>query len=848
MGIELGVSRDGSNTIITRILENDKTLERIKAYINLGDILISINDRVVLDEPFSDVMGIVDLLTLGGFPRRYKFLNYRKCSLDAYLLKVEQSSRLKTDMLGFNSSVEEILSEQALRQQTRVTTMQRDLEWVDYLKSIGGPENLKPAGIYKASPDLKAMVRRGIPVAFRALIWPRISLSSIHRIKYPKDYYQQLLSRIEAGELCAKVKDDIEKDVDRTFPEHVYFGHSGRGEAVLRRVLQAFALHNPEIGYCQSLNFVAGMILILLEEEEAFWLLVTIVEKLLPPDYYTKSMVGTYVDQFVLAHIIKKYLPRIHSAMDRNQLQLPLITVQWFMCIFVNTLRPEVTLRVWDMFLNEGNKVLFRIAAALFKLHEKRLMTVKDAGDLFTVLRGMGKDIVDADVLIGTAYKDFFKMSNQRVVRSRLVSTEKSPNPHKKAAQNSVPTSPQTPRSAQRRRTIAAKIQTSFSTLISPRLTSKSFLGAVPKDLIGVGFAHTGPIDALEKYRAESSSSTSNEQQAVAETMIETRMVEFGGRIENELSAAEAEAEEETYEDSSATTPVPSTPEKATPSEKKYDDELMINPGVLLNRVSEINRPGSFSEFKKQFDAKKGHPKPKRSDQRDRKARNGEFSFYRADIALWRSSFRPGLEERHSMMEAARSKWRSENAVALAAAAASSGGVPNEMIGEELGNDFDSETSSIKNIRRGSGEEGHALVPLSLNAVSIDRLSTSRSKPIPLNCHSPSGAAVVTSASTATTALARRRSRSNSGIFMSSVSSDTAGGDEEEAIVLETTYSIDHTFDTDPIQPVSPPQIPGLRPRNSFTLQVSSDATIPSAVTTKPSNGSESSDEDEAGK
>lgn len=47
------------------------------------------------------------------------------------------------------------------------------------------------------------------------------------------------------------------------------------------------------------------------------------------------------------------------------------------MCIFVNTLRPEVTLRIWDMFFNEGTKVLFRIAAALFKLHEKELIAVK---------------------------------------------------------------------------------------------------------------------------------------------------------------------------------------------------------------------------------------------------------------------------------------------------------------------------------------------------------------------------------------------------------------------------------------------------------------------------------------
>jgi len=92
-----------------------------------------------------------------------------------------------------------------------------------------------------------------------------------------------------------------------------------------------------------------------MEEEDAFWLLLTIIETLLPKDYYTRSMIGTYTDQYVLGFILEKYLPHIHSSLEEAQLQLPLVTVQWFMCLFVNTLRPEIALRVWDMFLNEGS-------------------------------------------------------------------------------------------------------------------------------------------------------------------------------------------------------------------------------------------------------------------------------------------------------------------------------------------------------------------------------------------------------------------------------------------------------------------------------------------------------------
>jgi hypothetical protein len=122
-------------------------------------------------------------------------------------------SEVRRDLLGFHCSLEDLIDDKLHRHSQGSLTNQRDLEWVEYLKAIGGPENLKPAGVFKASRDLKAIVRRGIPVAFRSLVWQKISLSSIHRLDYPSDYYSSLLLRV--GELSYKVRDDIEKDVDR---------------------------------------------------------------------------------------------------------------------------------------------------------------------------------------------------------------------------------------------------------------------------------------------------------------------------------------------------------------------------------------------------------------------------------------------------------------------------------------------------------------------------------------------------------------------------------------------------------------------------------------------------------
>jgi hypothetical protein len=108
-------------------------------------------------------------------------------------------------------------------------------------------------------------------------------------------------------------------------------------------------------------------------------------------------MIGVHVDQYVFAYVIQEKLPKIHKALERSQLQLPLITLQWFLCLFVNTLPTETALRVWDMFFNEGDKVRwihFRVPTLLPQLpnhptasnkcidstHEERLVKFGGAG------------------------------------------------------------------------------------------------------------------------------------------------------------------------------------------------------------------------------------------------------------------------------------------------------------------------------------------------------------------------------------------------------------------------------------------------------------------------------------
>ncbi len=333
------------------------------------------------------------------------------------------------------------------------------------------------------------------------------------------------------------------------------------------------------------------------------------------------------------------------------------------MCIFVNTLRPEVTLRVWDMFLNEGNKVLFRIAAALFKLHETKLMAVRDAGDLFNTLRSIGSDITDPEILISTAYKSYIP-SNARgamknILRNRGVSSP------------------------------AASMKKVTSDNISPRLHPMTANGAVPKDLLGLGLAHLGPADALEKYRA---ASKSIDVKSSSSSSVSSKLSQEVSSSASAPASSSSTSGSVAAETSNSVPFLPSPPPVSTPPSggnsprpptvhsDKHDQESIADavdqfdptfadPSLLFHNIGELGtgngvNPSSGRHLFVGNNNSSAHKK--KMERRQKKARSAQtFAFYRADLALWRSSFRPGLEERYKKMEMARNNWKKKNSIGV---------------------------------------------------------------------------------------------------------------------------------------------------------------------------------------
>ncbi|KAK8029912.1 RabGAP/TBC [Apiospora rasikravindrae] len=326
-------------------------------------------------------------------------------------------------------------------------------KWVAFLKESGlmtdTPNRFPPR-----STKTKRFVRKGIPPEWRGAAWFYYAGGPAILAKHGGVY---------DGLLKQKAKDvdneAIERDLHRTFPDNIKFrspqnssapnteaarnrnstatltvptGNAARADetemiSALRRVLHAFSIYNPRIGYCQSLNFLAGLLLLFVEsEEQAFWLL-NIITRVYLPGTHEMSLEGANVDLAVLMSSLRDSMPAVWSKIGGEldgtdavkpksrrhrkgpePTRLPPITLcmtAWFMSCFIGTLPIETTLRVWDVFFYEGSKTLFRIALAVFKIGENEIKSVSDPMEIFQVVQTIPRRLIDANALMESCFK-----------------------------------------------------------------------------------------------------------------------------------------------------------------------------------------------------------------------------------------------------------------------------------------------------------------------------------------------------------------------------------------------------------------------------------------------------------
>ncbi|XP_073198391.1 TBC1 domain family member 1 isoform X2 [Lepidochelys kempii] len=237
---------------------------------------------------------------------------------------------------------------------------------------------LSTPGRSKTKTDMETIhsaVGQGVPRHHRGEIWK--FLAEQYHLKHqfpskqqPKDTpYKELLKQLTSQQHAILI------DLGRTFPTHPYFSAQlGAGQLSLYNILKAYSLLDPEVGYCQGLSFVAGVLLLHMTEEDAFKMLKFLMFDMGLRKQYRPDMTILQIQMYQLSRLLHDYHRDLYNHLEEHEIGPSLYAAPWFLTMFASQFPLGFVARVFDMLFLQGSEVIFKVALSLLGSHKPLIL------------------------------------------------------------------------------------------------------------------------------------------------------------------------------------------------------------------------------------------------------------------------------------------------------------------------------------------------------------------------------------------------------------------------------------------------------------------------------------------
>uniref|UniRef100_H3AHC3 TBC1 domain family member 4 n=1 Tax=Latimeria chalumnae TaxID=7897 RepID=H3AHC3_LATCH len=218
--------------------------------------------------------------------------------------------------------------------------------------------------------EIHAALKEGVPRSRRGEIWQFLALQYRLRHRLPNKQqpldisYQDLLKQLTTQQHAILV------DLGRTFPAHPYFAEQlGAGQLSLFNLLKAYSLLDKEVGYCQGISFVAGVLLLHMTEEQAFEMLKFLMYDLGFRKQYRPDMMSLQIQMYQLSRLLHDYHKDLYDHLEENEISPSLYAAPWFLTLFASQFPLGFVARVFDIIFLQGTDVIFKVALSLLSSH-----------------------------------------------------------------------------------------------------------------------------------------------------------------------------------------------------------------------------------------------------------------------------------------------------------------------------------------------------------------------------------------------------------------------------------------------------------------------------------------------
>ncbi|XP_053671360.1 TBC1 domain family member 4 [Anopheles nili] len=269
-------------------------------------------------------------------------------------------------------------------------------QWDTLLDKSGGPTTrANQALLYQA-------IKNGVPRSRRGEIWMYLAEQHAQHHPAPIDTtnfpnfntpYHVLLKNLTEHQHAIFI------DLGRTFPDHKYYKDAlGVGQLSLFNLLKAYSILDPELGYCQGLGFICAVLLLHLEESDAFELLKHLMFRRQMRAKYLPDMKQFQLQLYQLSRLLKDHIPELYDWFDQHEISPTLYAAPWILTVFSSHFPLGFVVRVFDLLFLESFDVIFRCAIALLEAHKEPLLQRDNFEDIMNYL----KNVIpknDADVM-----------------------------------------------------------------------------------------------------------------------------------------------------------------------------------------------------------------------------------------------------------------------------------------------------------------------------------------------------------------------------------------------------------------------------------------------------------------
>ncbi|KAJ8967022.1 hypothetical protein NQ314_003139 [Rhamnusium bicolor] len=273
-------------------------------------------------------------------------------------------------------------------------------------------------------------IRQGVPRGKRGEVWQFLAqeycakVAPIDITKYPNYNvpYETLLRQLTSHQHAILI------DLGRTFPNHSYFSSPlGPGQLALFNLLKAYSLLDTEVGYCQGLSFVAGVLLLHMEESQAFFLLRHLMYRRGLRKQYLPDMVSLQIKLYQLSRLVHDLLPELYNHFDFYEVAPTLYAAPWLLTMFASQFPLGFVTRVFDLTFLEGPDVIFRVALALLSYHKDKLLVCDSFEEIMNYLKvqlpNIDKPILDK-IMKQVYATDIAKQLNEYKVEYQVLQEE----------------------------------------------------------------------------------------------------------------------------------------------------------------------------------------------------------------------------------------------------------------------------------------------------------------------------------------------------------------------------------------------------------------------------------------